>query len=145
MAVALEPQDLSLSGSDRLAESQRPQGNVGHTLARVVLEHGNLLRARHPFALSREKRAQLNQPLPLENSFLHRIKDVALLVLNRLLHRRYPKYVGAPERGVIQLAPLGAGETAFHAPDVAADNARDMNPRCEPVAVKDRHAGVGGG
>src|SRR5262245_47704252 len=128
MGVALKAQDLSLSGSDRLAENQRPQGYVGHTLTRIVLEHGNLLRVRPPFALSREKRAQLNQPLPLKNPFLHRIKNVALLVLNRLLHRRDAQYVGAPERGVIQLAALGAGETAFHEPDVAADNTRDMNP-----------------
>ena len=42
-------------------------------------------------------------------------------------------------------APFGGGETVFYQADVAADDCRHMLSRLEPVAVEDRHAGVGRG
>ncbi len=81
----------------------------------------------------------------MDHATLHRIENIGLFVLNRLLDRYDAVHMAARQGGIIGLASLGGGKAAFHQADIAADDGRDMLAGLEPVAVEDRHAGVGRG
>ena len=133
-----------LLGFDFIQDSGA-EGDIGDALAGIIFVEGDLLRFGAAFLVAGENLADFDQLFPADHPPVDRIVNISLLVLNRLLDRDDAMDVAARQSRIIDFTPFCRREPAFHETDIAADDRRYMLAGFEPIAIEDRHAGIGGG
>ena len=121
------------------------RGDIGDALAGVIFVEGDLLRFGAAFLVAGENLTDFDQLVPADHAAVDRIVNVSLLVLNRLLDRDDAVDVAARQSRIIDFTPFCRREPALHETDIAADDRRYMLAGFEPIAIEDRHAGIGRG
>ena len=144
---------LKLLGSDRHADArslrlfhdQLGKRHVSHALIGILLEERDLLivGAADP-VLPAASSPRLMMLIPRREPLTHRLKQVRLLIHDRLVFQSGDNAVGTADHVVVEFAPrLGDGALLKY-PLVAGDNGGDMLARREPGALEHRDVAAGG-